>query len=202
MNIPNMLTAIRLVLAPLFLVVYFVPVWLGSPTPGPAGTASIIILWVLFGAIEITDVVDGAWARSKNQITNLGKLLDPFADVVSRLTYFLCFTVTGIMPVWLFGIYLYRELGVTFLRLMFLQRGVTLAARRGGKMKALAYSVSGAFGLFLLTMRRLDWLAPAYPVLHIMAICVFTLAAFFALLSLADYLSVYAKARRESQSQR
>ena len=52
---------------------------------------STVVLWVLFVVIELSDVFDGMVARRRQIVSDLGKLLDPFADVVSRLTYFIVF---------------------------------------------------------------------------------------------------------------
>jgi len=64
--------------------------------------------------MELSDFVDGRLARRDNQVTAFGKLFDPFADVISRVTYFLAFASIGIMPLWVFLVVLYREFGILF----------------------------------------------------------------------------------------
>ena len=192
MNVANVLTVLRLLLAPFFVVFYFIPVWTGT-----FYAASIVILWALFAVIEVTDILDGHLARSRNQVTDLGKLLDPYADVVSRLSYFICFAMTGIMPVWMFVILMYREYSIGFIRNMFSKLGVALAARRGGKIKAAAYSVSGGAGLVILSIQRLHIFAGTEPAFRVIALIIFSIAVLFSLLSLWDYLTVYFRYRRD-----
>jgi CDP-diacylglycerol--glycerol-3-phosphate 3-phosphatidyltransferase len=187
MNVANALTVSRLFLAPIFLLFYFIPIWTG----GLFTAGSVVLLWLLFAVIEVTDILDGHYARSRNQVTDLGKLLDPYADVISRLTYFVCFATTGLMPVWMFVILMYREFSIGLIRTMFSKYGVALAARRGGKTKALAYSVSGGAGLVILTMNRLKLSSAVEPALRVVMLVIFSIAVFFSLLSLADYLSVF-----------
>jgi len=192
MNIANILTSSRLMLAPFFFLFYYLPIWTGV-----LPRTFTVLLWIVFAAIEITDVLDGRYARSRNQVTDFGKVLDPFADIMSRLTYFVCFAGTGLMPVWMFVIIMYREFSVSFLRMLFLKVGVALAARRGGKTKAMAYSFSGGAGLFILTMQRFGFWQQAARPFHIIMLIIFGIAVLFALISMGDYLAVYRRFRRE-----
>ena len=150
MNLPNKITLLRICASPLFFVLFFLPDWVAFYTPWM--TAAV---WGLWGIIELSDIVDGVIARRCGLESSLGKLFDPFADVVSRLTFFLCFTVAGLIPAWIFIILLYRELGNTFLRILALSKGSTMGANRTGKMKAVFYSISAAFGLYLYTVETL-----------------------------------------------
>lgn len=147
MNTPNLLTVIRIGLAPLFFIAYLLPQW-GSGLE----VVSVSAMVLLFIAIETSDVLDGYIARKYNLVSDLGKVIDPFADVLSRLTYFYCFAIEGIMPYWMLLILLYRELGVTFLRMMLIQRGVAMAASVWGKAKAMTYAAAGIVGVFVLSL--------------------------------------------------
>lgn len=186
MTLPLVLTSARLVLSPLFFLAFFVPLWTGS-----LQGLSVAILWLIFVGVEITDFADGAVARARNQVTDLGKLMDPFADVISRLTYFLCFSLVGIMPAWVLIIIFYREFGIIFIRLLMYREGTALAARRGGKTKALLYFASAGFSLVLLTLERMQWLANWQGALHIVVTVVYVAAALMALLSFLDYMRVF-----------
>ncbi len=150
MNLPNTMTLSRIVLAPIFLTLFMLH--LGSPNPGLA----FLILFV-FGLGEITDLLDGIIARKLHLTSDLGKLLDPFADVVSRLTYFLALLLSDIIPFWFFALILYRELGITFWRLHLVQNHVVLAASLGGKAKAWLYFGVSLAGLLSWLGRSWGW---------------------------------------------
>ena len=193
MNLPLYLTASRLVFSPIFFVLFFLPEWTGSlylPTT--------ILLWVVMVIIEITDAADGALARSRNQVTDLGKLLDPFSDVLSRLTYFICFAVVGIMPVWVLIIIFYREYGIVFLRMIMYRDGTALAARQGGKLKAVFYFLSGVFGMLVVTVARVGVLASHANLIRSVSLVVFSISALLCVVSFVDYLKVFAASRKRS----
>ncbi len=188
MNLPNKLTVSRLVMAPLFFIAYFLPGWVNAPNPDLLITVSAWTLIVLCIAIEVSDLLDGIIARRMNLITDLGKVLDPFADVISRITYFLCLAYSGIMPLWIFIIILYRELSVIFLRMIMMGRGVAMAANIWGKAKAVLYAVSGFAGIILAFLMRsmpdAEWLSIYQSILFILF--VFTAAA--SVISFITYL--------------
>ncbi|MFQ3621443.1 MAG: CDP-diacylglycerol--glycerol-3-phosphate 3-phosphatidyltransferase [Spirochaetales bacterium] len=186
MNLPNLLTSSRIYLSPIFFVFFYIPLWTGR-----GSFLTIIILWIIYLIMETSDAVDGSIARALDQVTDTGKLLDPFADVVSRLTYFVCFVATGIMPAWAFILIMYREFGITYLRMILYKDGYALAARKGGKMKAVLYAVAGGFGLGLHTCKLLGWLPAYQPLLLIVTKVLFGLAAVVALISFIDYLRAY-----------
>lgn len=134
MNLPNTLTATRIVASPILFGLFFLPDLLGVPY-----AVVVPALWVLFVAMEITDVLDGWVARRTGAVTDLGKVLDPYSDVISRLTYFVAFAVLGIMyPLFLLLI-VYREVSILFVRMLMYRDGIALAARKGGKLKAVFY---------------------------------------------------------------
>ena len=150
MNAATVVTSLRIALSPVFYVLFTLSVKDGRATP-----TALWAIWILFGIIEITDFVDGRIARRTDSVTALGKVFDPFADSFARLTYFLSYLVTGIMPGWVFLIILYRDLGVSFIRLMVMSKGTALAARISGKIKAWVYAVAGGAGIALVTLRSL-----------------------------------------------
>ena len=173
-------------MSPLFFFFAYLPFW----TAGRFNLLSIVMLWILFVLMEISDMLDGAVARSTGVVSDIGKLLDPFADVVSRLTSFLVFATFSIMPVWMFVLIMYRELGIIFVRMLMVRDGVTLAARRGGKTKTVVYAVSTALGLLMLTHLRLRNLHGLMPQLPWLTIGAFGVSVIFSWGSFADYLVV------------
>ena len=152
---------------------------------------ALLALWILFILMEVSDMIDGVVARGLDQVSDMGKLLDPFADVVSRLTYFVVFAVLGIMPAWMMVLIMYREIGIMFVRMVMYRDGIALAARRGGKAKAVIYAVAGGMGLLVLSNRYLGWLSLHTATLQTTAIVVFGLSVLFAWISFIDYLIVF-----------
>jgi len=138
--------------------------------------------------MELSDLFDGMAARAANQVSDLGKVFDPFADVVSRLTYFLCFAVSGFMPVLVFAIIMYRELGILFIRMLAVKKGFVMGARAGGKLKAWSYAFSGISGLLYVSILRTGLFTEYSGSVLLAAKVFFILSAVSALASLADYL--------------
>jgi CDP-diacylglycerol--glycerol-3-phosphate 3-phosphatidyltransferase len=146
--------------------------------------------------MEISDAVDGYIARKYNMVTDLGKILDPFSDVISRVTFFICFTFTGIMPLWTLLVIIYRELAITFLRMMMMGRGTAMAASIWGKAKAVTYSVSGVLGLLLISVYRLGLKFDGIGVFETIVKGVFILAALASALSFMTYFFTVRKAMK------
>lgn len=191
MGLPNKLTVVRLILSPLLFVVFFIPAWTGH-----FRVSSVIVIWIVFIVIETTDILDGHLARKWDQISDVGKVLDPFADVVSRITYFICFTGVGVMPIWVLTILIYRELGVTFLRLLQIRKGIAMAASVWGKLKAVTYAVSGVAGFIVVSLDRLSWLTSALATFKLLAQLVFVLAAVASVGSFFAYLNSILKSQK------
>ena len=126
-NTPNKITVGRIAITPLIAWLIFQPGllerWLG--------------FWV-FVAAAISDLVDGRLARSKNEITRFGQLLDPIADKMLVLVTFVPLFGLGFLPLWLIILVLGRELIITVLRRYALQEGRVIVASGWGKSKALA----------------------------------------------------------------
>lgn len=185
-------TSVRLVLAPVFFVVYFLPKWFSL---GAAWT--VPVLWILFIVSEITDLIDGKIARSRNLVSDFGKLYDPFADTLTRITYFLCFVSDGILPVILFAVVLYREFGILFIRMLMTRLGVAMGARSGGKAKAVAYMVTGVVALVAASIRRLSLDTLYYDIAHWVAVGLFVVSVALSLASFGDYFRVFKGSAKE-----
>ncbi|WP_043993658.1 CDP-diacylglycerol--glycerol-3-phosphate 3-phosphatidyltransferase [Leifsonia xyli] len=138
-NLPNVLTIVRILLAPLF-------VWMLLADAGRDGP----LRWaaaVLFVIAIATDGVDGAIARRNNLVTDLGKLLDPIADKVLTGGALIALSVLGELPWWVTIVILLREIGITVYRFVVIRQGV-IAASRGGKIKTIVQSVAISSALF------------------------------------------------------
>jgi CDP-diacylglycerol--glycerol-3-phosphate 3-phosphatidyltransferase len=137
-SIANYLTFIRVFISPIFLLVYVSYEMLGI---------SIFmlpyILLFLLGVSELSDAFDGYLARKYNQVTDLGKILDPMADSIARISAFLTFTQPPVnLPIALIFIFLYRDSVVSTLRTICALKGYALAARMSGKLKAVIQAIS------------------------------------------------------------
>src|SRR5471030_2418157 len=89
---------------------------------------------------ELSDILDGVLARRLNQVSNFGKLLDPYADSTFRLSCYFAFASNAHghwIPLWMVMILLYRDLLVTVIRTFAVERGVYIHARASGKIKAI-----------------------------------------------------------------
>jgi len=190
MNLPNKITISRIIATPVFLGLFL---YINTAAKSPLLLAG---LWLLYLAGEFSDVLDGYLARRLNLVSDIGKLLDPFADVISRVTMFLCLTHIGMMPVWVFAVIIYRELGVTFLRMMMLGKGKAQGARLGGKLKAWFYFFSGFIGLALFSVEKLDLDIFNIDYLAVIAQGIFILAALSAVASFIDYFRIFLKLQR------
>jgi CDP-diacylglycerol--glycerol-3-phosphate 3-phosphatidyltransferase len=195
MRAADKVTAVRIILAPVFCVVYLLPVLVPAIGASPKYVAwTVPVLWIIFIVSEITDMLDGMIARRRGEVSDFGKLFDPFADTLVQLSYFLCFILEGILPALLFLVVLYREFGILFLRNLMLRKGVALGARMGGKIKTVTYISAGAVALLASSVRRLGfpWAAGrVFNTLSLAATGIFIISVFMAILSFADYLKVY-----------
>lgn len=138
MNLPNKLTVTRLVMTPFFFLVFFLIDIVPSLNP----TVYIIALFLMYGIMELTDLLDGKIARKDKLVTDLGKVLDPFADVICHLTFFTCLLSCNIMPVWAFILILWREFSQSFTRMLMMGKGKAMAANIFGKAKTCLYALT------------------------------------------------------------
>ena len=127
MNLPNLLTIIRMALVPVFIVFFYL---------GQDGARLFCVLaFAVFLIASATDAVDGHIARSRNLITNFGKLMDPLADKVLTTAAFIVFVDVHIIPAWMVIVVLAREFIITGLRGVAASDGVVIAAELSGKLK-------------------------------------------------------------------
>ncbi len=153
MTLANRITVFRMALSPVFAALF--ACWMTWPEAG-----WLWALWAVFLLSEVSDIADGWVARARGETSDVGKLLDPFSDVISRLTIFLCLLLVGAAPLWFFLVVLYRELTMTFLRTLMMQKGVVQAASPGGKIKAWLYFIASGVGLVAVTFR--EWTGPTH----------------------------------------
>jgi CDP-diacylglycerol--glycerol-3-phosphate 3-phosphatidyltransferase len=141
LNIANILTGVRLLLVPVFLVVLFVED--GTDTGWRLAATGV------FALAAITDRFDGELARSRGLVTAFGTIADPIADKALTGAAFIGLSVLAQVPWWVTIVIMGRELGITVLRFWVLRHGI-IPASRGGKAKTLCQAI--AIGLFLLPL--------------------------------------------------
>jgi len=125
-NLPNSLTIFRIIALPFCAYALF--------KNGGNDNNWRIIAFILFFIVGLSDVLDGKLARSRNQITEFGKLLDPIADKAMLATAAIGTSMIGLLSWWVTAIFLIREIAVTILRFAVIKQGV-IAASKGAKLK-------------------------------------------------------------------
>jgi len=206
MTLADKVTSIRILLAPIFFVIYNFYTLFFSALLRPSGLWEywqIPVLWVIFIVAELTDLWDGKIARKRNEVSNFGKLYDPFADTIMQITLFFCFVLDGMLPVIGLLLVLYREFGILFVRNLMQKKGISMGARMGGKIKTVAYITAAIMALLVFNLRLLyplfldfmdvELFRRIYTVFSMAAVAVFWLAVLISLLSFADYVRVYRK---------
>ena len=168
LNWPNRITLIRIFLVPL-LVVFL----LSSQGWYPV-VASTIFLVAAF-----TDWLDGHLARSTNQITRLGQLLDPIADKLLVTAALVSLVGQQQVPAWMVVIIIGRELAITGLRAMAADQGIIIAADVFGKYKMVCFIIGTVFLMLNL------------PILDLPGMIVLSIGLLLSVVSGVDYLRKY-----------
>ena len=168
LNWPNRITLVRIFLVPLLLV------FLISPQGWYPLVAATIFLVAAF-----TDWLDGHVARSTNQITRLGQLLDPIADKILVTAALVSLVDRQQVPAWMVVIIIGRELAVTGLRAMAADQHIIIAADVFGKYKMVCFFIAA-----LLLMLNL-------PILDLPGIIILVVGMILSVVSGIDYLRKY-----------
>lgn len=142
MKTSNKFTVARVISSPVLFLIYFIPVWTKAEPGSVLAITSMAISIPLLALAELTDYFDGHYARLHNEVSDFGKMFDPFADVFLHLSMFTCFVFSGYMPVCFYIPILYREFSQNFLRMVAAKSGTAIAARKGGKVKTVFYVAS------------------------------------------------------------
>ena len=141
LNVANVLTVSRLLLVPVFLVALF--------AGGGHQVLWRLVATAIFAVASITDHVDGNLARSRNLVTDFGKIADPIADKALTGSALVGLSILGELPWWVTIVIAVREIGITLLRFWVIRYGV-IAASPGGKAKTLVQVI--AIGLYVLPL--------------------------------------------------
>ena len=150
-NVPNIITVVRILLAPLFFVMMLVAGPGGADDPGLRWAAAVLFILAI-----ATDGIDGHIARKYDLVTDLGKLLDPIADKVLTGAALVGLSILGELPWWVTIVILVREIGITVWRFVQLSDRV-IPASRGGKLKTLVQSIAISLALLPFPALLGDW---------------------------------------------
>ncbi|NGX33619.1 MAG: CDP-diacylglycerol--glycerol-3-phosphate 3-phosphatidyltransferase [Candidatus Anoxychlamydiales bacterium] len=182
MNIPNYVTLLRIIIIPFFPLIYL-----------KYSFFKIDLLWMpyillfILAFCELTDLVDGFLARKRNQVTDLGKVMDPMADSITNISVFLTFTQSWIdIPILLVFVFLYREFFINTLRTICALKGVALAARKSGKIKTLLQAIVSITIVLLLIPFTLGYLS--LEKLRWISLGLVSIAAIYSVISAVDYI--------------
>ncbi|MGP9694994.1 CDP-diacylglycerol--glycerol-3-phosphate 3-phosphatidyltransferase [Brachybacterium sp. AOP25-B2-12] len=179
-NIANILTMLRCVLVPVFIVVAALN---ADSVPGR------IVVAVIFVVAMFTDFLDGHLARSRNLITDFGKIVDPIADKGMTGAAFVMLSVWDYVPWWITILILLREFGITIMRFTILKYGA-LPANLAGKAKTMVQSIAITFCLLPFEL----WWEPARWIGLALVLVAFVLTIWSGLVNLKDGLRL----RREA----
>ncbi len=182
----NIVTLVRICLVPVFVVAIlspwpdFFPLWPEADEFKPLVAAFIFL------ALSLTDSLDGYLARSRNEVTNFGKFVDPLADKILVAAALLALIELQVLPSWVALVILCREFIVSGIRMLAASKGVVIAASWYGKAKTVAQIV--AILLFILK----DWLIGHAPYeladpLYLVAWLVMIIALVLTVVSMVDY---------------
>ena len=198
MNIPNLLSLIRVCLVPLFVVslIYMrdIRIW------------GLIVPAAIYGITGYTDFLDGRIALKYNLVTDFGKFIDPLADkfmvIGSQIAILAWMMIRGentlaLVFVWVVLIILLRELGVTSLRLVVAGKsGIVVAASMLGKIKTVSQMIGSIIIILepllleLYALSSIEVFATMYEY-HILSYVVMAIITFTTLFSGLDYLKAY-----------
>jgi CDP-diacylglycerol--glycerol-3-phosphate 3-phosphatidyltransferase len=131
MNLPNKLTISRIVLSPVFMIVFLLE----------APTAKLVGL-VIFAVAALTDLGDGYLARRLGRTTGFGKFMDPLADKILTSTAFIALVATGHVRAWMVALIIAREFVITGFRLLAAYRGMVILSTFFAKTKTFLQMLS------------------------------------------------------------
>ena len=187
MNIAHCFTLLRIIIIPFFSVFYLRYQWFHVDI--------IFLPYILFCILafcEFTDLIDGFLARKKNQVTELGKILDPMADSITRIAVLFTFTQGWVsIPLLLVFVFLYREGLISSLRTICALKGFALAARKSGKIKAFIQAIVSFFIVLLMIPFTMGYIS--LEMLQKLSLFSVSFAAFYSILTAIEYIYVNRK---------
>jgi CDP-diacylglycerol--glycerol-3-phosphate 3-phosphatidyltransferase len=179
MNMANIITTLRIILVPIFLVILLTEM-----------QNKEFIAAAVFLIAAISDAVDGYIARKFNQVTDLGKFLDPLADKLLITGALLALVHLGLVEAWAAAIIILREIFMTGFRFYFLVKDAMFSASWMGKQKTAFQNISIA--LIILSAKL-----PYKDIFFMIGTVTLYIAVLLTVLSAVDYLIKYSKLLKE-----
>lgn len=174
----NIVTCVRIVFIPVFMV-------FALHAPGLDYGLEAVVAFALYVILSLTDKVDGNLARSRGEITNFGKFLDPIADKLLVFSALLIFIDQGLVPSWMVFIILFREFLVSALRMIASSEGVVIAADALGKAKTAVTMVS--ICCYLFTAIAGYYMLPGFELVYLVAWALMVAAVVLTVVSGVQY---------------
>lgn len=171
MNLPNLITLLRLALIPVFLVLWWTHFYISAT--------------IVFFIASATDILDGHLARSRNQQTKLGALLDPLVDKILATTGLVILVEMNIIPGWAVVLMISREFLVTGLRLILIDQGIVLSAGVLGKFKTFLQFSGITFLYFALSLNQHN--SQYYSIVNMLGTVLFWLSFIITIASGVQY---------------
>lgn len=188
----NIVTLVRICLVPVFVVALISPWPDWFNVPHLRGSTQSFIAAGLFILISCTDWIDGYLARSRNEVTDFGKFMDPLADKILVIAALLVLVELGALPSWVVLIIVAREFIVSGVRMVAASKGFVIAASWYGKAKTVFQMIA----IVLFTVKDTDFMRSIgpdfYQGLYIFSWIIMTIALVLTIVSMLDYI---AKAR-------
>lgn len=205
MKTSNKFTLARVCFAPVFFLLYFIPIWTQSQS---LARISACIMIPLLALAQLTDYFDGHYARKNGEVSDFGKIFDPFADVMLNLTLFVCaqhsfslqLNPAGYMPAVCFILILFREFTMNFIRMVAVSRGTAIAARKGGKLKTVFYIASGFYVLAVESLVRFGAkIESSISLLHCIGYTMFAICVLLSYISFLDYIRAFSSLLKQKK---
>lgn len=183
LNIANTLTLMRIALTPVFIIVLFYD-------------HPFAKLWALgiFLVASITDAFDGYFARKHDQVTDQGRFLDPLADKILVLSALISFAIMDVIPYWMVGLIIFRDMFVTGLRVILKNGGFSMVTSKVAKAKTLVQVVAIVSILLYMGFVKLalNWthnyvqLVNEYDLIYVFALSITVFTVFTGLVYIYD----------------
>lgn len=148
-SVPNIITMVRILFVPAL-------VWVMLADAGESG----VLRWVALALFVVgisSDALDGHLARSRNLISDFGKILDPIADKALTGAALIVLSLLAELPWWVTVVILVREIGITIWRLIEVRR-IVMPAGRGGKLKTVVQAIAISLAIAPLPALLGEWM--------------------------------------------